>query len=93
MLNNWNGKDITTDNDTGTIMASAISAGKKESDNTFSGIVIGDWSRSDADASIKSQTGAYGFHHGSMSYALKEDGTAFFGKAGKGRIYLDGNKS
>ena len=93
MLNNWNGKDITTDNDTGTIMASAISAGKKESDNTFSGVVIGDWSRSDADASIKSQTGVYGFHHGLMSYALKEDGTAFFGKAGKGRIYLDGNKS
>lgn len=93
MLNNWNGKDITTDNDTGIIMASAISAGKKESDNTFSGVVIGDWSRSDADASIKSQTGVYGFHHGSMSYALKEDGTAFFGKAGKGRIYLDGNKS
>lgn len=93
MLNNWNGKDIVTDNDTGTIMSSAISAGKKESDNTFSGVVIGDWSRSDADASIKSQTGVYGFHHGSMSYALKEDGTAFFGKSGKGRIHFDGNKS
>jgi len=28
-----------------------------------------------------------------MSYALKDDGTAFLGKDGKGRIYLDGNKS
>jgi hypothetical protein len=28
-----------------------------------------------------------------MSYALTEDGKAFFGKDGKGRIYLDGNNS
>ena len=26
-----------------------------------------------------------------MSYAFKEDGTAFIGKAGRGRIELDGN--
>jgi len=27
-----------------------------------------------------------------MSYAFKEDGTAFIGPAGKGRIQFDGNK-
>jgi hypothetical protein len=27
-----------------------------------------------------------------MSYALKEDGTAFIGKSGSGRILFDGNK-
>lgn len=93
MLNNWNGKDIDINYEKGTILTSALSAGKKEPDNTFSGVVLGDWSRDNADASIKSQTGVYGFHHGAMSYALKEDGTAFLGKAGKGRIYLDGSKS
>jgi hypothetical protein len=28
-----------------------------------------------------------------LSYALMEDGTAFFGKSGRGRIILDGDKS
>jgi len=28
-----------------------------------------------------------------MSYALKDDGTAFFGKDGKGRIYFDGTSA
>jgi len=28
-----------------------------------------------------------------MSYALKDDGTAFFGKDGNGRIYFNGNKA
>jgi hypothetical protein len=28
-----------------------------------------------------------------MSYALKDDGTAFFGKDGRGRICLDGNNA
>jgi hypothetical protein len=28
-----------------------------------------------------------------VSYAFMEDGTAFIGKAGRGRIYIDGNKS
>jgi hypothetical protein len=42
---------------------------------------------------LTQQTGVYGFNHGRMSYALKDDGTAFFGKDGKGRIYFDGNKA
>jgi hypothetical protein len=28
-----------------------------------------------------------------MSYALTEDGNAFFGKEGSGRIYIDGNQA
>lgn len=92
-LNKWNGKDILTDNDAGTITANGLSAGKKESDNTFTGVVLGDWSRTDTDKFITKQTGVYGFNHGAMSYALKDDGTAFFGKDGKGRIYFNGNKA
>jgi hypothetical protein len=82
-----------TDQDAGTITASGFSAGKKERDNSFTGVVIGDWSRSIADAAISKNTGIYGFYHGSMSYAFKDDGTGFIGKDGAGRIYLDGNKS
>lgn len=92
-LNKWNGKDIETDNDAGTITASGFAAGRKERDNTFTGVVIGDWSRSVADAAIAKNTGIYGFNSGAMSYAFKDDGTGFIGKDGKGRIYLDGDKS
>ena len=92
-LNKWNGKDIITEEETGIITANGFSAGKKERDNTFTGVILGDWSRSDTDAMITKQTGIYGFNHGAMSYALKDDGTAFFGKDGKGRIYFNGNNA
>ena len=92
-LNKWNGKDIETDNDAGTITASGFAAGRKERDNTFTGVVIGDWSRSKTDTAIAKNTGIYGFNSGAMSYAFKDDGTGFIGKDGKGRIYLDGDKS
>ena len=92
-LNKWTGKDIVTDEETGTILANGMAAGKKERDNTFTGVVLGDWSRTDTDPFVTAQTGVYGFNHGAMSYALKDDGTAFFGKDGKGRIYLNGNKA
>lgn len=93
MVNKWDGKSIVTDEATGTMMASAISAGKKESDNTFSGVLIGDWSRSDTEAAVAGQTGVYGFNHGAMSYAFKDNGTGFIGKPNKGRIYFDGDSS
>ena len=92
-LNEWNGTDLDIDEDNGTILATAIGAGKKETDNTFSGVILGDWSKGDNSAEIAEQTGVYGFSHGAMSYALKEDGTAFFGKDGHGRIILTGDKA
>ena len=92
-LNKWDGKEITTDNDTGTILAQGFAAGRKEYDNTFTGVVLGDWSKTVSDTPITKQTGVYGFNHGAMSYALKDDGTAFFGKDGRGRICLDGNNA
>lgn len=92
-LNKWDGKEITTDNDTGTILAQGFAAGRKEYDNTFTGVVLGDWSKTNSDTPIIKQTGVYGFNHGAMSYALKDDGTAFLGKDGRGRIYFDGNNA
>lgn len=92
VINAWDGKSLVLDEETSTILAAAISAGKKNSeDNTFSGVMIGDWGNKDVEGSISKQTGVYGFHHGAMSYAFKEDGTAFLGKYGKGRIHINGN--
>lgn len=95
VLNTWDGKSLVIDNDKGLIMANSISAGKKNSDNTFSGVLMGDWSNNalDSESSISKQTGIYGFNHGTMSYSFTEDGTGFIGKSGKGRILFDGNES
>lgn len=88
-LNAWSGKSVELNE--GSIIAPAIAAGKKNSDNTFSGVMLGDWRETNTEGSITEQTGIYGFHYGSQSFAFKEDGTAFIGKNGYGRIIFDGN--
>lgn len=90
-LNKWNGKQVEIDHEKGTIVSPAIAAGKKNNDNTFSGVMIGDWSNTDTADDIADQTGVYGFNHGAMSFAFTDDGTAFIGKAGRGRIEFNGN--
>lgn len=94
-LNKWSGKEIEINDENGYILSPAIAAGKKNSDNTFSGVMLGDWSVDPlgVNSFISKQTGVYGFHHGMVSYAFMEDGTAFIGKAGRGRIYINGDKS
>ena len=53
--------------------------------------MIGEWKHTDSNKNTFDQTGVYGFHNGAMSYAFKEDGTAFLGEDGKGRINFNGN--
>lgn len=90
-LNQWNGKDIQINDEDGTIVANGIAAGKKDENNSFTGVVLGDWSRTDIDQSLIKNTGVYGMHQGSVVYALKDDGTMFLGKGAGGRIVFDGN--
>ena len=95
-LNDWDGKEIQIDDDNGTIITRGVAAGKKENDNSFTGVVIGDWSAAaggNNSNDISRNTGVYGFDHGGMTYAFKDDGSAFIGKSGKGRILFDGNES
>lgn len=87
-LGNWDGELNVGEQEKGTILAPRIAAGKKNTDNTFSGVVLGDW-KDDAGLQL---TGMYGFNKGEQSFAFKEDGTAFLGKNGHGRIEFDGNK-
>lgn len=92
-VNKWNGTDIVLDDEAGMVLASAFAAGKKEDDNSFSGVLLGDFSRDVSDPSLSAQTGIYGFHHGRPSYAFLEDGKGYIGKEGKGRIWFDGEDS
>ena len=93
VINQWDGKSLVLDEQNSAVIAAAVSAGRKNSDNTFSGVMMGDWSDSDLDTDepISRQTGLYGFHHGDMSYAFKEDGTGFIGKSSMARINFDGS--
>lgn len=92
VINKWDGKTLTIDKDKGLILSTAIAAGRKNSDNTFSGVMLGDWSNTSATSDLTGQTGIYGFHNGEMSYAFKENGTAFIGTSSNGgRIEFDGN--
>lgn len=91
-LNKWDNK-FQIDEEGGTILSSMLGAGKKNSDNSFSGVLMGDVAEKGGYGSIQQvSTGLYGFHEGAMSFGFTVDGTAFLGKSGKGRISFDGNK-
>ena len=93
MINKWDGSLDVGTTEPGTILAPRLVAGKKNIDNTFSGVMLGNWGDQNAENSLTSgDTGLYGFDHGEQTYAFREDGTAFIGKAGAGRIEFDGSE-
>ena len=90
-LNDWNGKfEINEAN--GTILSTMIGAGKKNDNNTFDGVLMGDIEAgANFDTDNASGLGLYGFNDGAQSFHFGIDGRAFLGKAGRGRIIFDGN--
>lgn len=92
IIDKWDGQ-LKIDNENNAILAAKIAAGKKNDDNTFSGVIMGDWNGEDVEGEITENTGIYGFNRGSASFGFRDDGTAFIGKPGAGRLEFDGNKS
>lgn len=96
MLNNWDG-ELSIDKDGNTIMSAMVGAGIKNSDNSFSGLLMGvvesktGLSLSETSISESSKLGLYGFDKGIQSFGFRADGTGFLGAAGKGQIKFDGN--
>ena len=91
MLNSWDGNFVVNEKN-GTIMGTMFGAGKKDVNNTFTGVLMGDV---EIGAGIphdnKTGVGLYGFHQSEQSFGFNIDGTAFIGKAGRGRIIMNGN--
>ena len=52
---------------------------------------MGSFGDSNADSSLSKNTGVYGYYQGKQVYALKDDGTATFGKSGNGQIEIKGD--
>lgn len=96
LLNAWDGKWLT-DTENGIAMATMFGAGKKEEDNTFSGVMMGDTNENENEnissvfKNYYTGIGIYGYNHGVKSFGLNINGQAFFGKAGHGQILMDGN--
>ena len=88
-INDWDGS-FKIDEKNNAMMSARLGAGKKNEDGTFSGVLLGDWREKIEDKSIAT-TGVYGFDHGKGSYGLREDGSAFLGKSGSGRINFNGD--
>lgn len=86
-LNNWGGA-LDINHDDNTIMAAVMGAGKKENDNTFTGILMGDLPKVDG---TNNKSGLLGYEHGEQSYGMFDDGTMFLGKASRAQIRFDGS--
>ena len=87
-LNGWDGNSIQLNTNGDTILAPQIGAGKKQSDNTFTGVFMGDVKG----ASGTEDIGLMGYHHGQRSIFLDaQTGKAQFGKQGSGQIKIDPN--
>lgn len=92
VLNDWN-EDVIIDEENGIILSPMIGAGKKNTDNSFSGVLLGDVNKAIDNSTKETKlTGVYGYDHGVQSFSLTEDGAAIFGAAGKGQISIDGQK-
>lgn len=92
MLNAWDG-EMCIDQENGTIMSTMVGAGIKDVNNTFTGVLMGDVAAGAGfDERNHKGIGIYGFHQGAQSFGFNVDGTAFIGKAGRGRICMNGNK-
>ena len=86
-LNGWDGNHIEINNDGGFILAPQIGAGKKNNDNSFTGVFMGSVKEA---GQTKEEFGLYGYNAGERTIALNaEDGSARFGKSGMGQIVLD----
>lgn len=89
LLNSWDGS-LLIDEKNNAILTQMIAAGtKNKEDNTFSGVVMGDWAKK-GDSSLD-VPGMYGLNRGEQVFGLRINGTGYIGKSGKGRIIFDGN--
>ena len=86
-INEWDGNSVVVDNDKGVIYAPQIAAGDKDNNNTFSGVIMGEYVVDDTSEGL----GLWGFYKGDSTFGMRVDGSAYFGKSGSGRIEINGS--
>ena len=86
LFNEWDGS-LVIDKTENKILSALIGAGKKETNNTFSGVLIGDFTKNGS-----TKTGLLGFKNSLETFGFHTDGTAFIGPSGQGRIEFNGTR-
>lgn len=87
MLNNWDGQSIEINNDGGFILAPQIGAGKKDNDNKFTGVVMGE---AKEDAQKDMHPGLFAYNKSERTFSLMADsGLCAIGKRGNSQIIID----
>jgi hypothetical protein len=90
-LNGWDGNKLEMGD--GYLIAPQVGAGKKNSDNSFTGIVMGVKQIQEKSTS-QQKIGMFGYSSGVQSMFLNaEDGSALFGRSGAGQIIIDPSQS
>ena len=88
ILNNWDGKTKIDDR---YILSAAAAFGSKDSENKYSGVILGKVGNI-INGQSQIETGLLGYREGIQTFGFNTDGTAFIGKPGSGRIQFDGNQ-
>lgn len=90
-INLWDGKTLGLNEQEGYVLSKMLAAGKKNEENEFTGVLLGDWTADINKSPMSINTGLYGFKDGALCFSFKDDGTATIGKQGQGQIKFDGN--
>lgn len=86
-INAWDGNSIQLDDKGGYILAPQMGAGKKENDNSFTGVLMGEVKNPDK---TTPDIGLLGYNKGDRTFFLNsENGSALFGKANNGQVVID----
>ena len=87
LINGWDGNSVSINDDGGVILAPQVGAGKKEDDNSFTGMVMGVVKES---GSLSEEIGLFGYNKGDKTVFISaEDGHASFGRKGRGQMIID----
>ena len=90
-INEWDGNSVQIDNEGGFILSPQMGAGHKESDNSFTGVLMGE---TRLPSKQTPQTGLLGYNAGTRTFFLNsKNGSASFGRSDQGQIVIDPSTS
>ena len=88
-LNDWDGNSIKINDNEGYILAPQMGAGRKENDNSFTGVLMGEVKKSNY-----SNVGLFGYSDGQRSFFLNsENGSTILGSKKNSQIIMDPSAS
>lgn len=91
-INAWDGNSVTIDEERGAVLAPQVGAGEKDSNNRFTGILMGKTNTYTGQSDSEEQIGLFGYSYGIQSIFLDaKTGNADFGLPSGNSIQLDKN--